>query len=286
MTLFTLGALTFAALLRGCLHLRRAAREGLRPDPALLTQSPLAPGISVLTSPADASVDSREFVRRLVDQQYRPASGGSGTERSGRSGSRAVEKRVFRRDPRRLLLVERKAGPADGGHPGRRGGSGRTAYRLGGPGERVRSRPFVSPGGSNGGGSGNRRSVVLVTRPAVARLVRPVCISGITAALVDAAARDKRRSRVRIAVPQECAAKTDGFEDGPAGLFSRIKGRIAFAPDTSYRLKTPGSWAELRRMAQRDRRWFPAAIETVAYPVARSGGGSAGSIQRSPEWYC
>jgi len=62
-----------------------------------------------------------------------------------------------------------------------------------------------------------------------------------------------------------------GFHEWPAGVLRQLQGRVAYAPGTSYRLRTPRSWSELRKMAGRDRRWLPAALETVVYPITAAG---------------
>ncbi len=57
------------ALLRGCQVLRRLVRAAWDDD-SILLKSPMAPGISVITSPADASPESRAWVRELLELHY------------------------------------------------------------------------------------------------------------------------------------------------------------------------------------------------------------------------
>jgi hypothetical protein len=68
--LFSAGLVTLATLLKGCMVVRRLARERAPCDPALLMRSPLVPGISIVAAPPDASPRSRAFVRRLLNLQY------------------------------------------------------------------------------------------------------------------------------------------------------------------------------------------------------------------------
>jgi hypothetical protein len=57
------------ALLRGSQVLRRLLRNA-RDDDSILLKSPMAPGISVITSPPDASPESRAWVRGLLKLHY------------------------------------------------------------------------------------------------------------------------------------------------------------------------------------------------------------------------
>jgi hypothetical protein len=59
----------FYAMVKGYQVLRGLARDE-RDDDAILLKSPIAPGISVITAPADASAESRAWVRRLLDLHY------------------------------------------------------------------------------------------------------------------------------------------------------------------------------------------------------------------------
>ncbi len=54
------------AMLQGKQVLRRVLRD-VRDDDSLLLKSPMAPGVSIITSPRDASPDSRAWVRRLLE---------------------------------------------------------------------------------------------------------------------------------------------------------------------------------------------------------------------------
>ena len=68
--LFILGLASFAAMLKGCLVLRRMARETPGLDLAVLLKSPLVPAVSVIAAPPDASDESRDFVRRLLSLEF------------------------------------------------------------------------------------------------------------------------------------------------------------------------------------------------------------------------
>jgi Glycosyl transferase family 21 len=63
--LISAGAALYA-LVQGYQVLRRVLRN-VRDDDSLLLKSPMAPGVSIITSPPDASPDSRAWVRRLLD---------------------------------------------------------------------------------------------------------------------------------------------------------------------------------------------------------------------------
>ena len=68
--LLLVGAASFIALWRGCTVLRRTGRGTGRDDSALLLKSPMVPAVSVLAVVRDASVGSREFVKRLVNLHF------------------------------------------------------------------------------------------------------------------------------------------------------------------------------------------------------------------------
>ena len=54
------------ALIQGY-HVAQRALRAVRDDDSLLLKSPMAPGVSMVTSPPDASPESRAWVRRLLD---------------------------------------------------------------------------------------------------------------------------------------------------------------------------------------------------------------------------
>jgi cellulose synthase/poly-beta-1,6-N-acetylglucosamine synthase-like glycosyltransferase len=64
------GAACFVALLKGCFVLRRMGRSVARDDTPILLKSPLVPAVSVIAVARDASLESREFVRRLVGLHF------------------------------------------------------------------------------------------------------------------------------------------------------------------------------------------------------------------------
>ncbi|HUI77962.1 MAG TPA: glycosyltransferase [Bryobacteraceae bacterium] len=68
--LFVVSLASFFALLRGSFYLRRFARAQVRDDRAMLLKSPLVPAVSLIATVPDATQDSREFVRRLLDVHY------------------------------------------------------------------------------------------------------------------------------------------------------------------------------------------------------------------------
>lgn len=270
MALFALGALVFAGLLRGSLYLRRAAREGLQLDPVMVPQSPLAPGISILTAPRDASLESRDFVRRLFALEYRHqvvlvlngrAAGDGPVWRNAFSGQ----------DPQRFLVVERPDGPLG------------EALQAGAEMAAVPLIGWVDRGGEF--------EPDLLSRLAVPMLEEPATVGVWSWSLVAPSGRWFGRyaaleslrhwltgCATQVPVPgsamlirKDSLLAAGGFHEWPGGVFRRLKGRVAYAPATSYRLRTPSSWSELRKMAGRDRRWFPAALETAVYPLAAAG---------------
>jgi cellulose synthase/poly-beta-1,6-N-acetylglucosamine synthase-like glycosyltransferase len=68
--LFMVSLASFFALLRGSSHLRRFARAQIRDDRAMLLKSPLVPAVSLIATVSDATTESREFVRRLLEVHY------------------------------------------------------------------------------------------------------------------------------------------------------------------------------------------------------------------------
>jgi len=64
------GAANFVVLLKGCFVLRRMGRSVARDDSPILLKSPLVPAVSVIAVTRDASIESREFVRRLVGLHF------------------------------------------------------------------------------------------------------------------------------------------------------------------------------------------------------------------------
>jgi cellulose synthase/poly-beta-1,6-N-acetylglucosamine synthase-like glycosyltransferase len=68
--LFATGAATFATLVKGCFVLRRMARAGRQDYSAVILKSPLVPAVSTIAVPPDASAESRQFTRRLLDLHF------------------------------------------------------------------------------------------------------------------------------------------------------------------------------------------------------------------------
>jgi len=68
--LFAAGLAGLFALLRGYSHLRRPDRTPMQNDQNLLLKSPLVPALSLLAVVRDASPESREFVRRLLQVHF------------------------------------------------------------------------------------------------------------------------------------------------------------------------------------------------------------------------
>jgi cellulose synthase/poly-beta-1,6-N-acetylglucosamine synthase-like glycosyltransferase len=64
------GATCFALMVKGTLVLRQLARESPRENNASLLKSRLAPAVSVIVAPDDASPESRALVRLLVGLQF------------------------------------------------------------------------------------------------------------------------------------------------------------------------------------------------------------------------
>ncbi|HUB78314.1 MAG TPA: hypothetical protein VMB03_05930 [Bryobacteraceae bacterium] len=68
--LFAFGIGEFLRLVRGCLVLRRIARAGRQNYTAVLLKSPLVPPVSTIAVPPDASNESVQFARRLLELHY------------------------------------------------------------------------------------------------------------------------------------------------------------------------------------------------------------------------
>jgi len=68
--LFALGIATFVTLVRGCFVLRRMARAGRLNHTAVILKSPLAPPVSTIAAPPDASAESLQFARRLLELHF------------------------------------------------------------------------------------------------------------------------------------------------------------------------------------------------------------------------
>jgi cellulose synthase/poly-beta-1,6-N-acetylglucosamine synthase-like glycosyltransferase len=68
--LFGMGIARFVTLVKGCFVLRRMARLGRQNYSAVLLKSPLVPPVSTIATPPDASADSLQFARRLLELHY------------------------------------------------------------------------------------------------------------------------------------------------------------------------------------------------------------------------
>ena len=68
--LFGLGIATFINLLKGCFVLRRIARAGRQNYTAVLLKSPMVPPVSTVAIPPDASAESVQFARRLLELHF------------------------------------------------------------------------------------------------------------------------------------------------------------------------------------------------------------------------
>ena len=68
--LFVLGIGAFRSLVQGCFVLRRMTRAGSRDYADVLLKSPLVPAVTTIAVPPDASAESRQFTRRLLDLNF------------------------------------------------------------------------------------------------------------------------------------------------------------------------------------------------------------------------
>ena len=68
--LFVLGMGAFRVLVEGCFALRRRARAGPRDYADILLKSALVPAVTTIAAPPDASPESRQFARRLLDLHF------------------------------------------------------------------------------------------------------------------------------------------------------------------------------------------------------------------------
>jgi cellulose synthase/poly-beta-1,6-N-acetylglucosamine synthase-like glycosyltransferase len=68
--LFLMGAAAFRVLVQGCFALRRRARAGSPAYTAAVLKSALAPAVTTIAVPPDASPESRRFARRLLDLEF------------------------------------------------------------------------------------------------------------------------------------------------------------------------------------------------------------------------
>lgn len=70
MFLFGMGIVTFVSLVKGCFFLRRMARAGRQNYSAVLLKSPMVPPVSTVAVPPDASPESVQFARRLLELHF------------------------------------------------------------------------------------------------------------------------------------------------------------------------------------------------------------------------
>jgi len=70
LALFFMGAGMFVVLVKGCFVLRRMARSTPRDYKEVLLKSPMVPAVSTIAIPRDASEESRQFTRRLLDLHF------------------------------------------------------------------------------------------------------------------------------------------------------------------------------------------------------------------------
>ena len=236
MALFALGALTFTALVKGCFYLRRAARERLRLDPggtvAVAAGSfDFDPGGAAGCVPRIA-----KFVRRLLNVQYSTHQVVVVLRGSCAPPAASLDRRVSRTRFQAVAGAGSTCGAGDGCPEGRRGGGGGGIDRLGGPRERVRSRLIFAFGGADvedpstsavWSWSPMKPSNRWFGRYAALESLRHWLTRCVTRVPVSGSA---------ILIRKEELWKAGGFDDWPKAVFQRLKGRIAFAPGTSYRL--------------------------------------------------
>jgi cellulose synthase/poly-beta-1,6-N-acetylglucosamine synthase-like glycosyltransferase len=68
--LFVTGIVSFAILVQGCFVLRRVARARRQDFGAVILKSPMVPTVSTIAVPPDASAESLQFTRRLLDLHF------------------------------------------------------------------------------------------------------------------------------------------------------------------------------------------------------------------------
>ena len=140
--LFTMGILSFVAMMKGCLFLRRRARNTPRYDGNILLKSPLVSAVSVVVAASDASPESRAFAQQLVALHFGKhelvlvLDGPSEAELeawiaefrlclSARAATEDLATAPIRgiyesRDPLKLVVVDKERGGQTGGQTGER----------------------------------------------------------------------------------------------------------------------------------------------------------------------
>ncbi len=318
--LFGLGTVSFICMLKGCLALRRQGRRTPGYEGAVILKSPLVSRVSILLAVPDASSDSRERARRLVELHFGKhelvliLDGPSEADlalwtkelhlcRSARSSADDLPTAPIRgiyesSDPISLVVVDKEAGGlADALNAGLN----------------VAASPVIGMVDPDA----QFEPVILLSliRPMLEDPDRTIAVCGVQPAPVAEGwagrygaldslrmwlARCAAFSEWNLLVPvpgstmlvlREAAVKVGGFVAGPLELFLTLHGysraagkpyRVAFVPESVSYAKTPRTFEELRRWVLRD-------IEDIsgAWHRRKSITGGAGAIKWAlPGLFC
>jgi hypothetical protein len=296
--LFLLGFAEFRGLLRGCFVLRRIARAGTQNHTAVLLKSPMAPAVSTIAVPPDASPESVQFARRLLELHFGRnevvivLDGPSESEMavwneefhlcvSARVVSQKLPTAAIRgvyesRDPIRVVVIDKeRGGPVDAWNAAVNACSApviglldpetdfqpEILLRLIQPMlESVDDTIAICGGGPAQPGTG------LAAQFGALESLRNWMIRG-------AALSDSNRTLPfpgsTVLVKRSSVLKAGGFTGGSLELFLRLHGlamatgkpyRILFYPEPVSRSRTPGTGADLRRQIDRDQMEFARAF--------------------------
>jgi cellulose synthase/poly-beta-1,6-N-acetylglucosamine synthase-like glycosyltransferase len=290
--LFLLGVGAFRVLVQGCFALRRRARAGSPDYSDVLLKSALAPAVTTIAVPPDASPESFQFARRLLDLEFGrnevvivldgPSEVEMETWRSEFNlyqSARPVERKLptapvrgvyESRDPIRVVVVDKEPGGAA------------DAWNAG---VNVATSPVI--GLLDPQSEFERRVLLRMIQPMLEAFEETVAVCGGESipAAADLTSRWAALESLRawmtrgaafasrnlvLPIPgsvvlarRDAIVKSGGFTGGALELIMRLHGfalasqkpyRIAFLPAPVCYGRTPRGMAELRQMVRRDQR--------------------------------
>ena len=290
--LFAFGIVEFLRLVRGCLVLRRIARAGRQNYTAVLLKSPMAPPVSTIAVPPDASQESVQFARRLLELHYGKnevvivLDGPSdddmavwheefhlcpSTRMIGQKLPTAPVRGVYEsKDPIRVVVIDKeKGGPVDAWNVAVNACTSPVIGLLDPasdfqPDVLLRLiQPMLESVDETVAICGGVPSL-----PGASLISRIGALESLRAWMIRGAALSERNQTLpfpgsTVLVKRNAVIQAGGFTAGPLELFLRLHGlalasgkpyRILFHPEAVSQSRTPNTLAELQRQLGRDQR--------------------------------
>jgi hypothetical protein len=290
--LFALGIREFLSLARGCFVLRRIARAGRQNYTAVLLKSPMVPPVSTIAIPPDASPESVQFARRLLELHYGKnevvivLDGPSGAEMAvwneefhlcpsarviGKKLPTAPVRGVYEsKDPIRVVVINKEqGGPVDAWNAAVNACTSPVIGLLD-PASDFQPeillrliQPMLEAADETIAVCGGVPSL-----PGPGLISRIGALESLRAWMTRGAALSERNRTLpfpgsAVLVKRNSVIQAGGFTGGPLELFLRLHGlamaagkpyRILFVPEAVSQSRTSATLAELRRQFGRDQR--------------------------------